>query len=301
MLTFPDESGFEKSQDGTDVIRGGSVGFNRILGLFKSRAMVDKKPFTTMVLINLSTVFRNNYDKSLSDKELFDACVRDMDLFLVYFEAYLAWVTRGSPPPQVPAVVYIPDYHTIPKDLLREHPPSWDMQEQAYARFVKNFPRYPTLTSRTEYTARWAVPVGRSFYPHIELARWVQGITLEGNSGSYRWGDPVCLITRNVIDLHIFRRVSSVFLLESYTAAIKTPDLFGTKLIKSPLIPFNVATHRAFGDSIHIKPLVMRSEKKELIRLAEEHKWMQRSYETILSDVLKVANVPVSEIQRTKF
>lgn len=301
MVMFPDESHMERSKDGTEPIRGGSVGWNCVFGLFKTRASVDKVPFATLFLINLETVFRNNYNKTLSAKEIADACVRDMDLFLTYLEAYLAWVLRGKTLPPIPVVLYIPNYHTIPKDLLREHPASWDHMMQAYGIFRKNFPTTKTVSSRTQFTTRWVIPVGVMTYPHIELSHWVHSTSLENQSGGYTWGDPVCLITRNVIDLHISRRIRSVVLLESFTAQIKTPDQFGTKLVKDVPVPFTVGTHRAFGDPVHIRPLVERKTKKELLQLATTNKWMVRSTEGILRDISSVTGVSIAELQRAKF
>lgn len=301
-VQFPDESQMPRSQDGSEPIRPGSVGFNRIFGLFKDRALTDKKPFATCFVINLETIFRNNYDKKLSQKEVFDACLQDMDTFLIYLEAYLSWIYGPNPHRPIPVCVYIPDYKSIPKDLLREHPASWELMMSMYHKFIKSFPLLDTLSSYTEYTLRYSLRVGSTTYPHIELATWLRNLAFEqGRNMGFSWGDPICLISRNVIDLHIAKRIKSVLLLESYTAEIKTPDHFGTKLIKTPLIPFNIATHRAFGDAVHLKPLVMRSTKKELIDLAEKNRWMSRSYETILRDVCTVAKVPSSEIRRTVF
>lgn len=301
MVMFPDESHMERSKDGTEPIRGGSVGWNTIFGLFKNRAASDQTPFATLFLINLETVFRNNYNKALSHKEIFDACVQDMDLFLVYFEAYLSWVLRGKTSSPIPVVLYIPNYQAIPKDLLRSHPASWELMMSAYDVFRKKFPTTNTLSSQTQFTSRWVVPVGSTTYPHIELAHWVHNAALENQSGGYTWGDPVCLITRNVIDLHITRRIRSLLLLESYTAQIKTPDQFGSKLIKDVPIPFTVGTHRAFGDPVHIKPIVERKTKKELLELAVSHKWMTRSTDGILRDISSVTGVGIAELQRAKF
>ena len=302
MVQFPDESHMPRSQDGSEPIRPGSVGFNRIFGLFKERALKDKVPFANCFVINLETIFRNNYDKKLSQKEVSDACVQDIDTFLVYLEAYLSWIYGPNPHKPLPVCLYIPNYKSIPKDLLRDHPPSWEMMMHMYHKFTQNFPKLDTLTSCTEYTARYILRVGATTYPHIELATWLRSFAFEhGKDSAFSWGSPVCLISRNVIDLHLAKRLSNTLLLESYTAELKTPDMFGSKLIKEPTIPFNIATHRAFGDSVHLKPLVMRSTKKELITLAEKNRWMTRSYEGILRDVCTVAQVPSSEIRRTAF
>ncbi len=303
-MQFPNEVGLPRSADGSEAILGGSIGLNKILLLLKERSMHDKTLSWSLYLLNAFSIFRNVYVSDLSNTQLRDAFLKDCELFTTYLEAYISHLSNRVVA-SVPLVVYFPDYGRIPPDIRRERTAKALDMESRYQILAKSFPHSPTSTSQGECTTRWIVPVGRQMLPHLELARWIQGYAMESHKSAYRWGQEVFLFTHCPIDLHMHKRVPNLFLIESYTAAIKSPLQFGTKfdtkLVPEAQIPFNVATHRALGDSVHIAPIATGKTRKALLEAAVANKWMRQSQDKIASDISYITKTPIAELNRIKF
>mgnify|MGYP001324033486 CR=1 FL=1 len=303
MVAFPSEVGYERSQDGTDLIRPGcSIGFNRLLGAMKTWAYMDKHPRWSMVLINGATVFRNNFDPSKSYDQIKQLFLSDLDQFVLYLEAYLSIVApRGY---RIPVVVYIPDYGKLPKEICREASNRDLIMSKLFSQMLQESYRLgPRLFGHGAYTDRWVIPVGKTMTPQREITSWIHQSLTQGQLGSYRWRDKVCLISHCAVDLHIYRKVPEIELFESHTALIKTPGEFGSKLIseKKARIPFSVFTHRVFGDAVHIKPLITGRKRTQLIELANTHKWIQHSELTMFKDVESIEKIPPREFHSFSF
>ena len=148
----------------------------------------------------------------------------------------------------------------------------------------------------------WGVSVGNgSMLPHIELAHWLQNKALGSQQFGYIYGQPVLMLTHCPIDLHITRRIPKISIIESYQGIIRTNREFGRKLEKgNETIPFSIATHRAFGDPIHLKTLATRDQKKTLLDLAVKNKWMQLPAETVLRQVSSVLGIAISELTKLR-
>ncbi len=303
-MQFPNEAGLPRSADGSEAILGGSVGLNKILLLFKERSMRDKALAWSLYLLNAFSIFRNVYDSELSNAQLREAFLKDCELFTTYLEAYISHLSNRVTA-SVPLVVYFPNYDRIPPDIRREKTAKALELDQRYQILAKTFPHSPTAVSQGEWSTRWIVPVGRQMLPHLELARWVQGYAMETHKSAYRWGQDVFLFTHCPIDLHIHKRVPNLSLVESYTAAIKSPLQFGTKfdtkLVPEAQIPFSVPTHRALGDSVHIAPIATGKIRKSLLEVAVINKWMRQSQEKVASDISYITKTPIAELNRIKF
>ena len=74
-------------------------------------------------------------------------------------------------------------------------------------------------------------------------------------------------------------------LFETYTGKLKDYKDLGHKVFKVPYVPFNKYTHVLFGDSIHIKPMVVRNTKKAFLDLAFRDKWPILGDERIKSSI----------------
>lgn len=303
QLLFPDESGYARSEDGSEPIRpNSSVGLNRILGLFKNFASVDKTPRWGIYLLNAYTITRNilsGVKERPKLPELLKLFDNEVTSFVTYSDAYESGFHRKKP---IIVALYFPDYSKIPDTWGRPLTGEKLTVFECYQEIKKQFPNKPTTISYSQISARVAVPVGgRSMFPYEDLTAWVRNICITGES-VLKWGDPVFLMTHCPTDLHIYRKVPWVQLVESYQGIIKLPKEFGSKLVPgSTTIPFNATTHRLFGDSVQVKPLVTGRNRTALIELAKTKNWMMRSSDSILSDAKSIKGIDLSAFGQLKF
>jgi len=98
MKQFPDESQMARSEDGSEPIRGGSIGLNRILNTLVAASQGDKRPRFTSVLLNAFTFFFNAYDaeKFQDFAKVEEGFVRDLNIFLDYYDTYLSHVLNRT-------------------------------------------------------------------------------------------------------------------------------------------------------------------------------------------------------------
>ena len=303
-MIFPDEQGYEVSKDGTDLIRPGcSVLLNRLLGSLKQWSTEDKTPRWSLFLMNAATVFRNVYVKGDTATTIREKFMADMENFTVYLEAYLNIV--GGRDTRVPVVLYFPDYSAIPKTIAREAGESGEAATRLYKTVASSIaPGAPRLISQGQLTDRWVVPTAGRVMPIHTIISWLHGIVTSGQSGSYKWGDSVCLMTHCAVDLHGYRRLPNMVLWEYFTSAIKPPSQFWTKLSvpKDKPIPFGIVTHRLFGDAVHIKPLVSGRLKTRVLETADNNAWMRLTDDQIIQKVKGVDKaIDLSSVKSFKF
>lgn len=302
--SFPDESAYPRSQDGTEPIRpNSSVGINSVLGMIKNFSAIDKRPRWGMYLINAFTMVRNIVSGKLKDgtwtkERILIEFGNEMQSLVTYIDAYHAAFNNKKP---VPILFYIPCYDKLPIDARRTFAGEKNDVWEIFKLLASAFPPAMHEISYNQITTKWSVPVGSTqLFPHEALVTAVKNIGLHRKT-EYTWGDPIFLLTHCPIDLHIYRKLP-VQLVESYQGIIKLPKEFGSKLVpKSTTIPFTSETHRALGDTLQVKPLVTGRKRTELIEAASSKKWMSRSSEGIASDIRSIAGVTGSELSRIKF
>lgn len=292
---FPDVSGLEKSADGSEIIYGGSVAINRLLGLLRDTAGSPTATPWMLYLINAFTLADNVFDVKATTRENENAFHADVNLLCQYIEAYMASFPRVLRAPVI--VFYIPDYGHLPKKLVRGHKEG--TRAEALDTFYKNLRlTFPIKASRlnpgSDASQQWSVHVGGGTFPHRDLVQWLRETSTEL---SYVYNsDPAAIITHCPIDLHIHRMISNLSLLERYTGRIQGPSQFGHKLNKDGFVPFNLYTHRVFGDSVHLKPMVSGKDKKALLKVAEEKSWWQKGQQDILKDIVAETGIPATEL-----
>jgi hypothetical protein len=93
------------------------------------------------------------------------------------------------------------------------------------------------------------------------------------------------MISHLPIDYHIYKTIPNIQLLESFTGVILSVSDFGQKLIKEVKIPFNTTTHRLFGDSTQLMPLIKGKDRSKLIDVAKEFNWYVKTESEISRDV----------------
>lgn len=303
MKNFPDESVMPRSDTGEEPIRGGSIGFNRILGKFVEWSSKDKSPRYTAVLISGFTIFRNIWTmepKAVSSRfdEMF---IKDVNLFLEYYDTYLSFILgtllRNK---KAPVIVYFPDYRHVAKDIRREMTGRRLDLFVEYEKFRRRHSAEEGLAKETEFVKCFWASVGGSTYPHVDLSRKFREISSQPNS-LYSSGSPVCLISAIPLDLHISNRIRSLSLLESYTAESYTPFDFRFKLDKEGRIPFYPVTHLVFGDNVLINPMLKNKLRRDVLEQAIKEKWISRGEEELRNKLAKALNIPTSQLRRYDF
>ena len=303
MKTFPDESSLQRSADGTEVIRGGSIGLNRILSFFVDNAVTDRKPQFTGVLISAFTVFRNiwsmNRNASLSD--LANSFAKDINLFLEYFDTYLAFTTPNYISDKyVPVVVYFPNYRHVDKNILLEHTGNELALYEAYMKFLAVHGQHEGPASTMEKCKCFWITAGNTSYPHIEAARKFKELANNPKS-MYSQGDNVALISHAPLDHHIGARIRNVKILESYTGKLKPISDSKFRLDKEGRVPFLSITHVVLGDKVLIKPMVKNKARRELLEEAGKDKWITRSVEDIRFRIAKALGVSMASLRKYDF
>jgi hypothetical protein len=278
MYTFPDVSHLPQGLDGTQIY-GGSIGSNRIFDYLKNSAPQLTAPRWDLYLINVFTLVRNAHVKGMNQKQLEEAVDHDSDMFMTYIGAYTGFRK------QTPAVVYFyaPDYSAVPKELMRVHTGNQEELDRMYHELYKKLPDKVTELTEIPSTQKFLSRVGRSIFPHKDLNERIRYI-YQGRRNHGLLG--TVMISHCVLDFHLYKAISGLQVLESYTGAILTSQDFGQKLVKEVKVPFNATTHRLFGDSIQLNPLIKGRDRTKLVELAKDKHWFVKTEAEISRDVL---------------
>ena len=91
-----------------------------------------------------------------------------------------------------------------------------------------------------------------------------------------------------MLDFHLVQ----ADLLETHTGKLKNKHMLNSKFKSIPNtdmthIPFNITTHKIFGDNTLVKPLPM-SIRKEVIELSIKNKWNTHTNEEVIKQQIKL-------------
>lgn len=302
MAQFPDESLMPRSADNSEPIRGGSIGLNRILSWFVDHKS-DLRPQFGSVLISAFTVFQNVREtyKDANMEDLEAAFVKDITLFLEYYDSYLSLtrshLQKGS---FNQVIVYFPSYARVAKEIRKEHTGKTAEVLALYDRFLGRNRGKDELVRQMENVQCFWVRVGEHTYPHRELARKFTQLSARGDS-AYSPNDKVALLTSVRLDYHIVRRLRGVGLLERYTGLFKAPSTFRFSLDKEGRIPFHPVAHLLFGDNLLLKPWMDRKTKKLVLDTAEKEHWKTKPESAVLSRLIKLSGISQSDLVKYDF
>ena len=303
MKEFPDESGMARSEDGSEPIRGGSIGLNRILGMFVAASATDNHPRFTGAILSAFTIFRNVWamNNTATLGELEEGFARDINLFLDYYDTYLSHVkSRLAGDRRSPVALYFPGYDRVPKEIEREHIGKRGLLMAQYKQFLSKHGTDDAAIKRMENVSLFTLRAGDATYPHREVVRKFKDIG--GQKGSlYSSGDPVAVLTHVPLDLHMTHRLRGVKSLESYTGRLKDPEEFRFRLDKEGRVPFQAAVHLVLGDDVLIKPMVTPKIRKELLETASKERWASRSEEDVRLRVSKITQIPIATLRKYDF
>lgn len=98
----------------------------------------------------------------------------------------------------------------------------------------------------------------------------------------------ILLTSSYMLDFHLVQ----ADLLETHTGKLKNKHMLNSKFKSIPNtdmthIPFNITTHKIFGDNTLVKPLPM-SIRKEVIELSIKNKWNTHTNEEVIKQQIKL-------------
>lgn len=294
MTLFPSTEGLAKGQN-NEIILGGSIGLNKILLNLKEWANSPIHDIWDIYFINLYTVARNVWIKDIRLDQFMHGIDTDTDMIATYLEAYHT-NSLGAKPPII--VFYVPTYEAIPLKYRRECVGNTLEFNNLYDKVRARYPVKFSNISRSMASTLFFFPCNRNLYPHKELVYAME----EKFFGDFTYRSPkVLLLSHCPIDLHLYKRIHNFSLIESYTGQIKKLKDFGTKLVKDVDVPFNTYTHRLFGDSIHLTPLVSGKQKTLALDVAQKYKWINLTDSEILSLMVHKVGVKEALLSELKF
>ena len=285
IYSFPDTAGLERAKTDPDELIYSRSGSNKIFHMLKMTAGLPTSTKYDLYLINVYTLIRNVFTSGVSFEEIEKRVDTDVDLMTTFIGAY------GQYKQLTKAVVifYAPNYRAIPKELLRNVSGQRVELDVLYTKLRNKLPVKLVELTEDPCLRKFVVATRGGTYPHKELLEHIKtiylGTTMRGSLGG------TVIISHCPIDLHIKTWIPNIELLESYTATILNPSQFGRKLSTDVNnLPFNIATHRVFGDEVHLIPLVRGKQKSKLIELVERRSWAIKTESEIMSDI--VSNFP---------
>ncbi len=303
MKQFPDTSRMEKSKDGTEPIRGGSIGFNRILGFFEEASRYDRVPRFHSFIISAYTIFRNIWGSTdkRNNGDLDNLFIQDIKLFTEYYDIYLSLVLsnmdRGK---KALVLIYFPDYKKLSKDFLTTLSDKQKEFSDAYESFRRRHSLESGVIISLENVIAVIDHVGSVTYPHKELMPKFRDLNRFQNS-LYTTRDPFGLISHIPLDFYVCYNARSVLLMESFTAKIRSPEEFRLKLDSDGRLPFLPSVHVTFGDGVMIKGIVHRKEKTSLLEIAKKEKWILMNESSIQKSIIKFLNLSNDYFRKVDF
>lgn len=286
MVAFPSTEGLATSQDGSAFIYGGSVAINNILEHLRKTATLSHRGEWKVWLINMLTIVDGCSHKDASPKDIIAAAAHDFQLLTQFISAYASYSKDTAY--RYPIIIgYWPSYTAIPEAHRRKPSPSLALAMDVFSRMDMG----PTdvVVNKDDDRLLMHVRVGtRADLPHVDLnAKLARVLTGTG----FVSGMPIAMITSFPTDLHLASRMSKMVLLERFTARIKGPSEFGTKLDKAGRLPFNAFTHLTFGDGVLIQGLISGRKKTALLELAEADRWSTLSATSVRDRIIANSTV----------
>lgn len=293
IKSFPDESIMEKSDKSGDVIRGGSIGLNRILSTITDIAKTDHSPRFSAMMISAFTFFRNSYTHPDYDNEakIIEGFIIDLNLLLDYLDIYLSHVWKSSYQGKfLPVILYFPDYDDIPKEIRRDKSDKNLLFWHTYQKFLSRYGHDNKEIKRLDYLRCTSSYLKGTPYPAPNLARLFLS-SVQHKDCLYSRGDPIILISSIMLDWYITKRLRNISLLKSFTGTFEDVNQLHLKLDSEGRLPFYPCLHYALGDTDLIKTQITPKIKKILLTQAQNEHWKSRSEDDILNRLSKLTNI----------
>lgn len=288
----------ENYSDSGEPIHGGSIAINRFLTTLTQMAEKDQRPSFKLVIINLMTLVRNCYNPDPT--QVLKGIASELSILGTYIDAYL--LKQGVPQGYtLPIIVYVPTYRALPVALQREAGAEMRRVQTVMPRVVKMVSELTKSLPPGQHTSIQFFTVGtEKLYPHKELGTELARLGKD-QLFNYNYGDPYLMLSHIPLDWHVVAKLPNLSLIESYTGKLIATNQLGDKLIGTPgkNVPFSSDLHRVFGDSVIVKAIVVRKQKKLMLEAAS--KWAMLTRARILDQMSQIAGVPATSIRIPSF
>lgn len=277
-----------------------SMGLSNLLKSISMLARVkdDSRKVFDVIIINALTMVRNCYDTNKKEIEIQEAISKDINMLLKYIQIYFLDQKHTVEKPSI--IVYLPEYR-LPDKYMRQSNSIKDIRTQKLAKsvFGKKCTSEITPIELGSCTV-YFMSAGLGNLPYKNISKVILS---RCNSGVVKlMNRRYLLVSHCPLDFHLQNTLGDkLFLLESYTGALKSIHDFGKKVFKEDHIPFNQYTHLLLGDSVHVKPLVYRQDKKKVIEAAKKNIWDKKPLAVVLSDIRRLDIIPIDVITSIKF
>lgn len=238
------------------------------------KLVLEKKSRYDTILINITTIIRNNIDRSLTTNAIIKNIASELqevkqDIADMYSEC--SWVTNPT------VVFYMTRYErVIPLKCLRPIPKSQEKQLDVTNRIIKKLEKAKKGKYRIDNVTFYEMMTSPLAWPHTNLVATVKQLENSNN---------VILVSGAPCDYHICHKFPKMRLIRSFVGSVVQPKDFGDIVFKRK-IPFTPETHALLGDKSHIKCLLPRKEKARLLNIAEQEHWTVKT-SAFIRDSLK--------------
>lgn len=303
VKSFPDESLMEKSDKSGDLIRGGSIGLNRILSTLVDMSRQDQTPRFSAMMVSAFTFFRNSYTHPDYDNEtkIIEGFIKDLNLLLEYLDIYLSHVWKPLYHQKFfPVILYFPDYDDLPKEIRRDKSDKNLLFWHAYRKFLSRYGHDNKEIRKLDYVRCTSSYLKGTPYPSYNLARLFLS-SMQYKDVLYNRGDSIALISSIMLDWYVTKRVRGIKLLKSFTGTFEEPNQFHLKLDSDGRLPFYACLHYLLGDSDLIKTQITPKIKKMILHQASQEHWLSRSEEDIIQRLVKLTDIKPNIFRQYNF
>lgn len=257
-----------------------SYGTSPILNTLKELSAKGRfRPQWNLFLINVDTLIRNNYQKSLGIAAIEAGVKRDVEQLVLYINAYVS-ADRSSVSSKPVVCLYLPHYEDIPATYRKPNlPGNYDLHIKLRNRLVKVLPKRSWDSQHIQIDVVYIDAPGP----------WPHNTVISDLSKKYPdiYHRDTAIITHAYLDYHIAKAIPEITLLESFTGKTKVYKEFIKKVILHDEVPFNKYTHLLFGDKLFLKSQLQRGVKATVLRTAKSEKWILLSDINIAESIIR--------------
>ena len=243
--------------------------------------------------LNFKTLLRNttSQGKGFSNESIIKSTFIDLQTILENITLYLKIVKEQNKNIKPMVIVYNPIYNIPEKNRKTTNNILEIRLHEIYSKYSKTIKEDITITKQNDIQIITA-SLGKKTYPHLELLTLLE--KYKEDSIDYKFKNHLA-VSHLPLDLHIYPRCKNFYILESYTGALRSSQVFGIKYFKDENIPFNTITHTVLGDTYQLKPMVTYKEKKIIKNIAKVNKWPYKTKDMISNDIEKILHISKRE------
>jgi len=224
-----------------------------VLRTFSDKKVIDHYQFNVF-LINVMTLFRNNYIKEMSFKSLKSIVEKDINDLIMYFQK-----TTGK---KKLVILYINDYlKYIDEESLRDNNFVRLLREVLFNR-LKIFQSKMPIVIYDDDNTKIVTYFNENKPFENELSKIIDASIAMPK---------VVMFSCIAWDFLLFKRYDGA-IVESYTGRIVERKNIPLKVFKFNFIPFNQTTYYLWGDKLLFKGKLLRKNKKEFLKVADHEK-----------------------------